>query len=170
MLLWTSLWHYIPWRFYAILGSVVDGVQQRTNCAVSVIEHSEEHGWEPMSTVSQHISYRIAALVWWCLTVCAPSYVSDLCRPGSDLASCRALCSSDRVEFLVPWACSVLKQCRALSVIGSSIWLALTVQYELIMSPDICWMFCFGFLFGSVSSIESPLWSGGANLALHLST
>lgn len=28
----------------AILGSVVDGVQQRTNCAVSVIEHSEEHG------------------------------------------------------------------------------------------------------------------------------
>ena len=39
--------------------------------------------WLP---ASQRISYRIAALVWRCLAGCAPSYLSDLCRPVSDLA------------------------------------------------------------------------------------
>src|SRR5678816_1640411 len=43
--------------------------------------------WLP---ASQRISYRIAALVWRCLAGCAPSYLSDLCRPVSDLAPRRA--------------------------------------------------------------------------------
>src|SRR6218665_1912954 len=35
-------------------------------------------------------------------TGCAPSYLTDLCRPVSDLASRRALRSSARCELLVP--------------------------------------------------------------------
>jgi len=40
--------------------------------------------WLP---VSQRILYRIAEFVWQCLTGCAPSYLTDLCTPVSDLAS-----------------------------------------------------------------------------------
>src|SRR6218665_1691 len=76
--------------------------------------------WLP---VSQRILYRIAAFVWRSVTGCAPSYLTDLCRPVSDLASRRALDSSARDELLVPRARSALKQRRAFSVIGpSSTW------------------------------------------------
>src|SRR6218665_3506379 len=47
--------------------------------------------WLP---ASQRILYRISALVWRSVTGCAPSYLTDLCRPVSDLASRRALRSS----------------------------------------------------------------------------
>src|SRR6218665_1002892 len=57
--------------------------------------------WLP---VSQRILYRISALVWRSETGCAPSYLTDLCRPNSDLASRRALRSSARGELLVPRA------------------------------------------------------------------
>src|SRR6218665_3434878 len=66
--------------------------------------------WLP---VSQCILYRISALVWRSVTVCAPSYLTDLCRPVSDLASHRAFRSSARGELLVPRARSVVKQRRA---------------------------------------------------------
>ena len=52
--------------------------------------------WLP---ASKRISYRIAALVWRCLTGSAPSYLSDLCRPVSDLASRRALRSSAKGSY-----------------------------------------------------------------------
>ena len=70
--------------------------------------------WFP---VSQCILYRISALVWRSVTGCAPSYLTDLCRPVSDLAHRRALRSSDRGELLVPRARSALKQRRAFYVI-----------------------------------------------------
>src|SRR6218665_3027610 len=70
--------------------------------------------WLP---VSQRILYRISALVWRSVIGCAPSYLTDLCRPVSDLASRRALRSSARGELLVPRARSALKQRRAFSVI-----------------------------------------------------
>ena len=66
--------------------------------------------WLP---VFQRILYRILALVWRSVTGCAPSYLTDLCRPVfSDLASHRALCSSARGELLVSWSRSALKQRR----------------------------------------------------------
>ena len=55
--------------------------------------------WLP---VSQRSLYRISALVWRSVTGCAPSYLTDLCRPVSDLASRRALRSLARGELLVP--------------------------------------------------------------------
>ena len=47
-------------------------------------------------SVSQHSLglYRVSALVWRSVTGCAPSYLTDLCRLVSDLASRRALRSS----------------------------------------------------------------------------
>ena len=68
------------------------------------------------------ILYRISALVWRSVTGCAPSYLTDLCRLVSDLASRRALRSSARGELLVPRARSALKQRRAFSVIGPYTW------------------------------------------------
>src|SRR6218665_3013940 len=43
--------------------------------------------------------YRISALVWRSVTGCAPSYLTDLCRPVSDLASPPALRSSPPCEL-----------------------------------------------------------------------
>src|SRR6218665_4121857 len=37
----------------------------------------------------QHISYRIASLVWRCLSGWAPSYLRELCRPLSSCAGRR---------------------------------------------------------------------------------
>src|SRR5678815_5066022 len=71
--------------------------------------------WLP---ASQRISYRISALVWRCFTGSAPSYLSDLCRPVSDLASRRALRSSTKGQLLVPRARSSVRQRRAFSVVG----------------------------------------------------
>src|SRR6218665_3245185 len=55
--------------------------------SVSAYMHDVLH-WLP---VSQCILYRISALVWRSITGCAPSYLTDLCRPVSDLASRRVL-------------------------------------------------------------------------------
>src|SRR6218665_311835 len=82
--------------------------------------------------VSQRISYRISALVWRSVTGCAPSYLTDLCRSVSDLASRRALRSSARGEHLVPRARSALKQRRAFSVIGPSTWNELPLTLRLL--------------------------------------
>src|SRR6218665_150478 len=68
--------------------------------------------------VSKRILYRVSALFWRSATGCAPSYLTDLCRPVSDLVSRRALRSSASGELLVPQARSALKQRRAFSVIG----------------------------------------------------
>ena len=75
--------------------------------------------WLP---VSQRILYRVSALVWHSATGCAPSYLTDLCRPVSDLASRRALRSSACGELLVPQARSAIKQRQAFSVSGPSTW------------------------------------------------
>src|SRR6218665_2557205 len=75
--------------------------------------------WLP---VSQRILYRISAHVWRSITGCAPSYLTELCRSVSDLASRRALRSSARGELLVPRARYALKQRRAFFVIGRSTW------------------------------------------------
>src|SRR6218665_1276796 len=94
--------------------------------------------WLP---VSQHILYRISALVWRYVTACAPSYLTDLCRPVSDLAARRALRSSARCELLVPRANSALKQHRAFSVTGPSTWNELTLMLCL-LSQNNASSFC----------------------------
>jgi len=82
---------------------------------------SNEKAYLHWLSLSQRNFYRIAGLVWQCLAGCAPYYLTDLCRPVSDLASRQALHpSSARGELLVPRAQCVLKQRGAFSVIGPS--------------------------------------------------
>ena len=71
-------------------------------------------------------------LVWRSVTGFSPSYLTDLCRPVSDLASRRALRSSARGELLVPRARSAFKQRRAFSVIGPSTWNELPLTLRLL--------------------------------------
>ena len=90
--------------------------------------------WRPES---QRISYRIAAMVSRCVLGCAPYYLRDLCRPVSDVAARRALRSTTRGELIVPRARLAIKQRRAFSVVGPSIWndLPLKLRSLLVSHP-----------------------------------
>ena len=90
--------------------------------------------WLP---ISQRISYRTAAVVSRCVLGCAPSYLRDLCRPVSDVAARRVLRSTTRGELLVPRARLAIKQRRAFSVVGPSIWndLPLKLRSLLVSHP-----------------------------------
>ena len=70
-----------------------------------------------------------------------PSYLTDLCRPVSDLASRRALRSSARGELLVPRARSALKQRRDFSVIGPFTWNELPLTLRLLPQNKV-YSFC----------------------------
>src|SRR5688572_7825368 len=73
-------------------------------------------------SVAQRISYRVAALVSRCILGCAPSYLSDLCRPVSDVVARRALRSATTGQLLVPRPRLAAMQRRAFSVASLSIW------------------------------------------------
>src|SRR5678816_965344 len=85
--------------------------------------------WLP---ASQRISYRIAALVWRCLTGSAPSYLSDLCRPVSDLAARRALSYSTKGELLVCGTRSSVRQHPALKAVSPFTWNGLPLALSLL--------------------------------------
>ena len=84
--------------------------------------------WLP---ITERISYRIAALVWRSLNGIAPSYLSKLCCPVSDLVSRRALRSATKGELLVSRAHLVVKQRRAFSVVGPVTWNGLPLALRL---------------------------------------
>ena len=84
--------------------------------------------WLP---ASQRISYRIAALVWRCLLGSAPSYLSDLCQPVSGILARRSLRSSAAGELLVPRSRTSLRQHRAFSTVGPTIWNGLPLALRL---------------------------------------
>src|SRR6218665_2017237 len=79
----------------------------------------------------------ISALVWRSITGCAPSYLTDLCRPVSDLASPRALRSSARGDLLFPRARSAHRQRRSFSVIGPSMWNYLPIKLRLLPQNNV---------------------------------
>jgi len=94
--------------------------------------------WFP---VSQSILDRFAALAWRSVTGWSPSYLTDLCRSVSDLASRRALRSSARGELLIPRASPSLKLRRAFSVIGPSTWNELNLALRLLPRNNVSF-FC----------------------------
>ena len=111
--------------------------------------------WLP---ISQRISYRTAAVVSRCVLGCAPSYLRDLCRPVSDVAARRALRSTTRGELLVPRARLAIKQRRAFSVVGPSIWndLPLKLRFLLVSHPT-------GFYKSLKTFFFSRGWAGSAS-------
>ena len=103
--------------------------------------------WLP---VSQRISYRIAAVVSRCVLGCAPSYLRDLCCPVSDVAARRVLRSSARGELLVPRARLAIRQRRAFSVVGPTVWndLPVTLRSLLVVHPAGFYKSLKSFFFG----------------------
>src|SRR6218665_3448052 len=76
----------------------------------------------------QRISYRIASLVWRCLSGLAPSYLRELCRPLSSCAGCRTLRSSAHGNLVVPFARSAAMQTHSFSVVCPKTWNGLPVD------------------------------------------
>ena len=73
-------------------------------------------------------SYRIASLVWQCLSGWAPSYLRELCRPLSSCAGRRTLRSSAHSNLVVAFTRSATKQTRSFSVVGPKTWNGLPVD------------------------------------------
>jgi len=76
----------------------------------------------------QRISYRVASLVWRCLSGWEPSYLRELCRPLSSCAGRRTLRSSAHGNLVVPFARSTTMQTRSFSVVGPKTWNGLQVD------------------------------------------
>src|SRR6218665_1208500 len=76
----------------------------------------------------QRISYRIASLVWRCLSGWAPSYLRELRRPLSSCLGRRALQSSAHGNLVVPFARSATMQTCSFSVVGPKTWNGLPVD------------------------------------------
>src|SRR6218665_2618505 len=76
----------------------------------------------------QRIFYRIASLVWWCLSGWAPSYLRELCRSLSSCSGRHAFWSSPHGNLVVPFACSVTMQTHSFSVVGPKNWNGLPVD------------------------------------------
>src|SRR6218665_1254353 len=76
----------------------------------------------------QHISYRIASLVWWCLSGWALSYLCELCRPLSSCADRRTLRSSVQGNLVVPFTRSATMQTCSFSVVGPTTWNGLPID------------------------------------------
>src|SRR6218665_3395291 len=73
----------------------------------------------------ERISYRIASLVWRCLSGSAPSYMylRERCRPLiSSCADRRTLRSSALINLVVQFARSATMQTRSFSVVGPTTW------------------------------------------------
>ena len=102
-------------------------------------------------SVAQRISYRVAALVSRCILGCAPSYLSDLCRPVSDAVARRALRSATTGQLLV-----AMKR-RAFSVAGPSIWNDLPSELRLLPLTNQT-----GFYKSLKSFFFSRGWAGNA--------
>src|SRR6218665_179959 len=71
----------------------------------------------------QRISYRIASLVWRCLSSWAPSYLCKLCHPLSSCAGCHTLRSSGPICLLCDNADTFYSV-----VVGSTTWNGLPID------------------------------------------
>src|SRR6218665_369324 len=76
----------------------------------------------------QRISYRIASLVWQCLSGWAPSYLRELCHPLSSWAGRRTLRSSVHGNLVVPFARSATMQACSFSMVGPTTWNGLPID------------------------------------------
>src|SRR6218665_47709 len=77
--------------------------------------------WLPFQ---QRISYRIASLVWRCLSGWTHSYLRALCRPLFSCAGRRTLGSSVQGNLVIPFTRSATMQTRScsFSVVGLTTW------------------------------------------------
>jgi len=79
-------------------------------------------------TFPQRISYKIASLVWRCLSGWATAYLREFCRPLSSCAGRRTLRSSSHGNLVVPFARSATMQTHSFSVVGPTTWNGLSLD------------------------------------------
>src|SRR6218665_871844 len=70
----------------------------------------------------QRILYRISTIAWRCILGVAPAYLSELFVLCSSCPGRRSLRSSSRGDYSIPRAYTAIKQNRAFSAAGPSIW------------------------------------------------
>src|SRR6218665_2949635 len=75
--------------------------------------------WLP---VRQCILYRVSTIAWRCILGVAPAFLSELFVPSSSCPGRRSLRSASRGDYLISRSYTAIKQNRAFSVAGPSIW------------------------------------------------
>ena len=75
--------------------------------------------WLP---VQQRIHYRLSTIVWHCVLGIAPIYILELFILTSSCTGRQSLRSASRGDFVVPHARTAIKQHRAFSIVGPSVW------------------------------------------------
>src|SRR6218665_176229 len=96
-----------------------------------------------------YISYRIASLVWRCLSGWAPSYLHELCRPLSSCAGRHRLRSSAQGNLVVPFTRSATMQTGSFSVVGPATWNGLPVDLRYLQMVPVLNSTTFSRLFFS---------------------
>jgi len=76
----------------------------------------------------QCIFYRIASLVWRCLSGWAPSYLRELCLPLSSRAGRRTLRSSVHGSLVIPFTRSAAMKTSSFSGVGPATWSGLPID------------------------------------------
>src|SRR6218665_858808 len=75
--------------------------------------------WLP---VRQRIHYRLSTIVWRCVLGIAPTYLLGLFILTSSCTGRQSLRSASRGDFVVPHARTAIKQHKAFSIVGPSVW------------------------------------------------
>src|SRR6218665_2039992 len=75
--------------------------------------------WLP---VRQRILHRVSTIAWRCILGVAPVYLSELFVLSSSCPGRRSLLSAFRGDYLIPYSYTAIKQNRAFSMAGPSIW------------------------------------------------
>src|SRR6218665_347245 len=75
--------------------------------------------WLP---VHQRILYKVSTIAWRCILGVAPVYLSERFVLSSSCPGRRSLRSASCGDYLIPSSCTAIKQNRAFSAAGPSIW------------------------------------------------
>src|SRR6218665_3445878 len=75
--------------------------------------------WLP---VLQRIHYRLSTIVWRCVLGIAPTYLLGLFTLTSSCTGRQSLRFASRGDFVVAHARTAIKQHRAFSIVGPSVW------------------------------------------------
>src|SRR6218665_1921918 len=89
--------------------------------------------WLP---VRQRIHYRLSTIVWRCVLGIAPTYLLELFILTSSCTGRKSLRSASRGDFVVPHARTAIKQHKAFSIVGPSVWNSLPPEIRS-LPPDL---------------------------------
>src|SRR5688572_13554464 len=104
-------------------------------------------------SVPQRICSRV---VWRCILGCASAYLRDLCRPLWNTAGSRVIRFLLGENSIVPHARSSIRQHRAFSMVGPSIWNGLPLEIRLLPRDS-------AIAFNKLLNYKCHIWAGSAS-------